>query len=310
MREQCHQIAQRIVNHWFGETTLWEAMTHCIALVVMPMCLGILIGIACGVLTRSESKIFNVAFHAGIGVTLAGVGWWCKGMYAMSNRLLSKQRLVAALIVFLIPCPIAWQLVSSWSVGFVQSVNHELAVSARSSRQVEQWEHRPINVMAFPELHRLSVTGDIGWGSAKALAKVLENYPDIHLIELESPGGFVHEANLIVDHIQKREMDTLVRGRCMSACTELFLAGKRRFVGPDARFGFHQAGFEGRDRNTEWSISEYESSIFYRSKGVSQDFADKALNTSYYSLWKPHVLDVKLKGFATDWWSERPKEYE
>jgi hypothetical protein len=124
-------------------------------------------------------------------------------------------------------------------------------------------------------------------------------------MEVESSGGYVREADQIVDLIRKHGLDTLVRGKCYSACTEIFLAGNKRYVGPQARFGFHQSGYEGRGKDTQWSITEYESSIFYRGKGVSQQFMDQALNTSYYDLWRPDVYDVKVSGFATNWWSER-----
>jgi hypothetical protein len=133
----------------------------------------------------------------------------------------------------------------------------------------------------------------------------LTAHPDIRLVEIESPGGYVHEMNLIVDLLRKHHMDTLVRGKCASACTEIFLAGERRYVGPEARFGFHQSGYAGRNRDTVWSISEYESSILMREKGVDEKFIHNALNTSYYDLWKPHVYDIKRDGFATHWWSER-----
>lgn len=310
LKEHLHQIAQRLRKHWHGKTTLWEATIHCTALVTLPLCVCLLFGLTWGLFTSFETRAYEVVMNIGVGLTLLAIGWWCKGMFALSNRLLSDQRFFAGLLAFLIVCPVAWQLVTNLSVGFVESVANELEAHARKSKITDGWEHRPMNVLALPERHRFSVTGDIGAGSAKALAKALAAHPNIRLIELESPGGFVREADLLVELIERNEMDTLVRGRCASACTEIFLAGKRRFAGPDARFGFHQSGFDGRERNTEWSIAEYESSIFYRSKGISQDFADLALNTSYYRVWRPHVVDVKRAGFATQWWSDRPKEYD
>ena len=192
----------------------------------------------------------------------------------------------------------------------MHSVDCEVVQAQRHAVQPQTWQKHPAIVIGVPELHRLSLTGDLGWGSAKALTQAIDAHPELQLIELDSTGGVVHEANVMADLIQKRNLDTLVRGKCASACTELFLSGRRRFVGPDARFGFHQSGYAGRKHDTVWSITEYESSIFYRSKGVSQKFADIALNESYYSSWRPHVIDVKRSGFATDWWSDRPKEYE
>ncbi len=161
----------------------------------------------------------------------------------------------------------------------------------------------------LPELKRFKVAGPISEGSAKILESSIVRHPEIRLVELESPGGFVREAELMVLLLREHQLDTLVQGKCYSACTEVFLAGKRRFVGTDASFGFHQSGYTGRPLDTQWSITEHESAIFYRERGVSREFSQIALNTSYYGLWRPHVYDVKISGFATHWWSERPHDY-
>jgi hypothetical protein len=100
-----------------------------------------------------------------------------------------------------------------------------------------------------------------------------------------------------------------VRERCASACTDVFLAGEHRYVDVDAKFGFHQSGYKGRPRDTQWSIAEYMTSIDFRAKGLPEPFISKALNTSYYDLWRPDVLELKTSGFATAWWSERGPEY-
>jgi hypothetical protein len=167
------------------------------------------------------------------------------------------------------------------------------------------WRRHALEVTPLPEMRRFSVQGDVGWGSARALEAAIAAHPEIRLLEIESPGGLVHEASLIVELVKKHHLDTLVRGKCYSACTVIFLAGERRFVGPQARFGFHQAGFEGREHDLKWSICEYEVSILMREQGVSEHFMQRALNTSYYDLWRPPVSDVKASGFATHWWSAR-----
>jgi hypothetical protein len=308
--EQWNQIVERIGRHWYGELSIFDALTHCVVIAVLPVTASIPIGIVVGLLNGYGARAATAVFHIGFGLTLAALAWWCKGMFSLSNQLLSAQRMLQGLIAFLLPIWATCELLVPLSLGFASSVESDIVQPYRLALQAEKKERPPVNVLALPERHRIFVSNEIGWGSARKLAEAINANPDIRLVELESRGGLVHEANLMVDLIEKNELDTLVRGRCASACTEVFLAGRQRFVGPDARFGFHQSGFMGRERNTEWSTPEYESSIFYRAKGVAQGFSDIALNTSYYSIWSPHVIDVKRAGFATHWWSDRPKEYD
>jgi hypothetical protein len=234
-------------------------------------------------------------------------------MIGRSLMLLSAQRIWAS-----VPAFAAGFVSLMWTLGTLLPATLEttwdVAVEAyekqcQNAVDGASWRNQAWTVLAIPEIKRLVATGDIGKGSAKALALAIAQHPELTLVEFESLGGLVHEEDLVIDLIRKHKMDTLVLGRCASACTGVFLAGNRRFVGPDARFGFHQSGYAGRPKDTEWSIVEYETSIFYRERGVKDDFAQQALATSYYALWKPHVDDVKASGFATEWWTQRPVQY-
>lgn len=286
------------------------ALGRCVVFTVVPLVASLAFALTCGIALGFAGRSYQVMLHLGFAFSLITVAWWCKGMFALSNQLLSKQRMLAGLVAFLLPIPVAWELVTNWSVDFVQSVDSEVRQSFRSAPTNVPWAKHAIQIIVFPESKRFFVEGKVGDGSAKALANAIARHPDIKLIELESPGGFVDEASQMAMLIEKNGLDTLARGRCASACTEIFLAGMRRYVGPDARFGFHQSGNEPRARNTEWGIPEYISSINYRQKGVAPGFTDKALNTSYFSMWRPDVLDVKRSGFATAWWSDRPSKYQ
>lgn len=304
------RLRDRIPRHWRGETTLAESITHCVVMVFLPIITGFTLGIALGLMTSQGVNAFETSLQFGAFTSLLAVGWWCKGMFTLTNRLLSNQRLTAALLSFVMAFTVAWQLAAT----VIELAAENLAAIGTKrdslSKVPRSWEDQPAKVLAIPELGRFLLTGDIGWGSAKALRQAIEAHPDIRLLELESNGGFVHEAAQIDAIIESHHLDTLVRGRCYSACTDIFLAGIRRFVGHGAKLGFHQSGYPGRPRDTVWDIPEYGSSITFRAKGISDDFAEIALNTSYYSAWYPHVYDVKRSGFATHWWSDRPPEYQ
>lgn len=308
-------LLDRLRAHWHGELNLWLVFFYCPFLILIPAGLALLVEFL------SVFLNMNPAAYAErwlVGSTIVATDlltvWWCRGTIQKSLRMLSADRLLSAVPVFALGFYAAMLFVTE-SLPLSVASTSEIIQEASRERQAklksqEPWEKTPWTVRAQPELRRLIATGDIGWGSAKALEKAIAGNPELTLLEIDSLGGLVLEENLIVDMVQSRKMDTLVIGKCASACTGVFLAGDRRYVGPNARLGFHQSGFRGRAPDTQWSSPEYESAILYRAKGVSDAFTREALNTSYYSVWKPHVLDVKLSGFATNWWSDRPTKYQ
>lgn len=308
------QLGERLCAHWRGELSLGLIFLYCPFLVLIPSEVAVVVAmLGTLVFTATPLAASRWLFGLTIAATNAMAVWWCWGTMQKSMRMLSENKPFAAAPVFAVGFYAA-MLVTMELLPESWSITSEIIGKARKERQEQissesSRERKPWTVMAHPELHRFIASGGIGWGSAKALEKAISTNPELTLLEVESFGGLVHEENLIVDIVRKHKMDTLVIGKCASACTGVFLAGENRYVDPKARLGFHQSGFKDRAHDTKWSIPEYESAILYRAQGVSEEFTREALNTSYFSLWKPDVLDVKLSGFATNWWSERPAKY-
>lgn len=309
-------IFDRIRAHWHGNMSLWLVYFYCPFLILIPFGIAVVVGIVGTVLfsgwSRGAGQLLLLFAYVATDILLL---WWCLGTIQKSLRLLSSQSLFLAapvfasgyLGVFMFITEVAPQSLSD-TAELVGEVQTERQLGRNHER--EPWEKIPWTVTAQPELHRLIAKGDIGNGSAKALEKAIFENPDITLLEIDSPGGFVREEEMVFNIVQEHKLDTLVLGRCSSACTGIFLAGERRYIGPKARLGFHQAGFRGRAHDTIWGTPEYSTSISYREKNVSEEFMQQALNTSYFSLWVPDPLDVKLSGFATNWWSDRPRRYQ
>lgn len=308
-------LAVRLQSHWQGQLSLWLVFFYCPFLIILPGGLAIIVALLGSATSMQPSP------NAGrwlVWITLATTDvmavWWCWGTIQTSFCMLSRNRLVSAAPVFAMGFG-AMMIVISEVLPASYNSSRELLDELKRERQEQKkaersWEKKPWTVTAQLELHRLIASGDIGWDSARILEKAIVANPDLTLLEIDSLGGLVREENLIIDIVRHHKMDTLVLSKCASACTGVFLAGERRYVGPLARLAFHQSGFPGRAHDTTWSAPEYESSILFRAKGVSEDFMKEALNTSYFSLWKPDVLDVKLSGFATNWWSDRPNKYQ
>lgn len=172
----------------------------------------------------------------------------------------------------------------------------------------------------LPDGRALSLVGGIRFGLARDLSNALKASPGIRTIYLTSPGGRLAAAEQAAEFIARRGLNTYVPGECSSACTRVFVAGKRRTLLNGARLGFHSANFTNpmplpgamRWLANQVSIGEYIGA------GVDRRFIERALSISPKSVWYPsagallaaHVitgvtdgLDFGVSGY------EKPKWY-
>lgn len=133
----------------------------------------------------------------------------------------------------------------------------------------------------------LLVSGPIGIGSTKALRAALDTYPDVKVVELNSPGGLVVEGYGMTNLLVAREVNTQVIKRCASACTFLFLAGVDRVLGPQARVGFHRSYSILGGLEDGWSETDHEIARWMMTRGVNPAFVREALDTPGSSIWVP-----------------------
>lgn len=297
--------------HWSGELplarTIWA--TPLIAGIPLLVSIAVFELLSCTGLDfdRLISQLGNLTALS----TYASVAWWTVGTYRKSLQLM-HDRLVAALVTYLLSIGQATLLISLIVLRYV-NINEEPVTANRDVVHCAPREKReadlPWTVMAIPELNQIVASGTIGTGSAKALEKVIAENPNLHLLSLESLGGYVREKEMIIELVRKHTLDTLVLSKCASACTGIFLAGGRRFVTPETRFGFHRSGYCGMPRNAPWATPEYMTSIHYREQGVAENFIAKALDAPFESLWVADSLELLRGGFATNWWFDRPPEY-
>lgn len=91
----------------------------------------------------------------------------------------------------------------------------------------------------------LYLKGKVGVGSTLALKAALEQNPDIRRVVLRSPGGLVVEGMGMAQLVKTRQMETVVLGECASACTLVYVAGSKRWLGPKGVLGFHRSYIPG-----------------------------------------------------------------
>ena len=314
-RADVGRLRAAISAHWRGELGLFAIFVKCPTFAACIAGSMLALTLSLMLLRFSFPMVIYGAFLVGILiVSILGSIWWSLGCIRKSNNLLSDGRFLTAAFVYVVA--ISFGISSAHFLGL-----QCLDISSSLSQQVKEYRERheyeasekkkwvPWSVIAIPELSRVIASGSIGYGSTEALEKIFRENPSLKLLQLNSPGGLVSEEQrieLLVKHLQ---LDTVVLEECYSACTTVFLAGNRRFIGQDAQFGFHQSGYRGKPRTINWTIHESMASILFFEKGVSPEFAKVALNTPYRELWRPNPLDLKLAGYASDWWMSRGPEY-
>ncbi len=77
--------------------------------------------------------------------------------------------------------------------------------------------------------------------------EVLRGNPDIKVVYLNSWGGDIDTSYEIADLIIDYELDTHAIGVCYSACTTLFLGGRKRTLERGSKLGFHRGWWDPAD---------------------------------------------------------------
>ena len=139
--------------------------------------------------------------------------------------------------------------------------------------------------------------------------------PKARTVFLASPGGLTIEGRLIAALVRKRHLDTYVENYCASACTQVFVAGRERTIGPEGELGFHQA--VGVDETGETSALAAASTrhlspltvfgingndtlrLAYEQAGIDPPFIAKALARGHEDMWLPSAAELTASHVIT-----------
>ncbi len=164
--------------------------------------------------------------------------------------------------------------------------------------------YSPIFLADDKEGDTLLVHGDIGIAATKRLAALLEENTETKKLILESDGGSIFEARGIAKLIAKKGLHTHVEGKCLSACTLIYVSGDVRSASPTAQFGFHayqlQTNYGGVGYGgVRIDIDEQQDidADVFASAGVDADFIDQIYGAQYGEMWFPERKLLVEAGF-------------
>jgi hypothetical protein len=121
--------------------------------------------------------------------------------------------------------------------------------------------------------------------------------PALRVLEVESSGGRIFEADRIAQIVHSRGWSTRATGPCESACTLVFLAGSSRQLKAAGRLGFHRAA-TGTFNPVLDQMANHELSALYRRAGLPEQFVDKAAHTPSWHMWYPALAELTSSGVA------------
>jgi hypothetical protein len=141
------------------------------------------------------------------------------------------------------------------------------------------------------------LAGAYGRGVAQDLRGHLATHPDAVAVELTGPGGRLGEGMRIAELIEERNLITIVRERCASACTFAFAGGRERIVEGAGRLGFHASG--SPSVLLEWLKDTTDEDAFLSKRGLSAKFIARANAVSADDIWYPTHDELLAAGVVT-----------
>jgi len=137
----------------------------------------------------------------------------------------------------------------------------------------------------------LSIVGPISLGTADLVERALIDNPKVRRVLLSSLGGRLGEAAQISEQIAARQMNTVARGECSSACTMILLAGADRSAAEGSKIGFHGPSYPGLGV-VELNPAETMMADSYRAAGLVDTFVTTALAVAPSEMWYPKETEL------------------
>ncbi len=149
---------------------------------------------------------------------------------------------------------------------------------------------------------QLSINGGLGYGITAAVAAQLKANPGLTSVSLSSPGGQIYEGRGLARLFMREALDTYVYTVCSSACTTAFVGGRRRYLGPQGKLGFHQYRLD----RTQYKkavvffdpLEQQQRDLqLFKERGIKAEFLDQMFQQPAEGIWYPaskQLLDARL----------------
>jgi len=138
----------------------------------------------------------------------------------------------------------------------------------------------------------IHLRGPFQIGITNRVADMIERYPEIRGIILDSEGGQIYEGRGLARLIRDNNLQTFSLDRCLSSCTTAFVAGTTRTLGINARLGFHQYKTYSLIPSIDVAAEQAKDMAIFEQQGVSSDFLEKLFTHPPEEMWWPEIDEL------------------
>jgi ATP-dependent protease ClpP protease subunit len=153
----------------------------------------------------------------------------------------------------------------------------------------------PLTIRVMNQGTEIELQGGLDFGTSVKLKQILANNPSVKIIHLNSQGGRIEEAKKLAAIVKMNKLITYSKTQCSSACPIVFIAGKEKLLGNDAKLGFHSASFGGVS-GSEFEELNKELLSQFGKENVSSWFVKKVSKVSSEDVWYPSTEELIKSG--------------
>ncbi len=152
----------------------------------------------------------------------------------------------------------------------------------------------------------IHLRGPFDIGITNRVAELIEQYPEVTGIILDSGGGQIYEGRGLARLIRENKLQTYSLDKCLSSCTTAFVAGRIRTLGINARLGFHQYKTYSLIPSIDVVAEQAKDMAIFVKQGVSPEFLEKVFTHPPEEIWLPDIDElinagvVHQTGFTLD----------
>ncbi|MBT3408979.1 zinc-ribbon domain-containing protein [Candidatus Woesearchaeota archaeon] len=272
-------------KHWLGQLSL--AKSYWINNVLFNAIFALIILLITKNINFTNNPTIPAFFMVILWISILIITPWILiGLWRSANNHIKKYNNTFWATIVKILVVLGWiqSIILYINSGIPQII--EFSKIALNKDSLPQYEIRILN-----KGKELEISGGIKFGLTNEVERYFKKYPNIKILHLNSIGGRISEAKKLSRIVKNKNITTYTSTGCYSACIDIFIAGKYRFINKNADLGFHQPSFPGMDAsdlNSEIAKQEQ----FYINQGTKKDFIKKAFSTPNNDLWKPSHFEL------------------
>ena len=138
----------------------------------------------------------------------------------------------------------------------------------------------------------IHLRGPFEIGITSRVENLIQRYPEITGIILDSEGGQIYEGRGLARLIRDNNLQTFSLDKCLSSCTTAFIAGSTRTLASNARLGFHQYKTYSLIPSVNVDNEQAKDMAIFVEQGVSAEFLEKIFKQPPENMWWPDIEEL------------------